>query len=105
MFYETGLFLFNGSTEGLLRCAVGCDGWHSASIDCVPSMHSETPGIHKETGLIIWPQSWRGLCGEHPKARVRALQGCREGPGEVHRDELEQQISSRLEFQADTSKT
>lgn len=40
--------------------------------------------------------------GEYP-ARVRALQGCREGPGR-DRDELEQQISSRLEFQADTSK-
>lgn len=39
------------------------------------------------------------------QSMVRALRGCRKGPGEIHRAELEQQISSRWEFQVDTSKT
>lgn len=91
-FYAVALLKDRWDVCGLSR---GCDGWHSASIDCMPAMHSEAPGMHKETGLLVWPRSWRGLCGEHPKAQARARRGCREGPGEVSRDGLEQQTSRR----------
>ena len=55
-------------TEMCCGLSQGCIAWHSASIDCIPAVHSEAPGIHKETGLIVWPRSWKGLRGEHPKA-------------------------------------
>lgn len=59
MFYETGLFLFSGSTEGLPGCAVGCP--KAAMLGIQPALTASLPCTVRPRGPTRRQDSLSGL--------------------------------------------